>query len=156
ADSCEIRVVWGHYRLTWGCQPNLTALGKPGSPSSSLSESGTSRWLQEEEARERKPVLFTTLPSLTAIMFLRSITILSLTTNSGPFKSSCPHPPSCVFFRVIFEAVFMRVFYIMYNSFFMQCLMRCNAWPCSGMVDYFISRPTEDDLHSVHDSCAWN
>ncbi|KAK7795314.1 hypothetical protein U0070_019220, partial [Myodes glareolus] len=100
ADSCEIRVVWGHYRLTWGCQPNLTALGKPGSPSSSLSESGTSRWLQ--------------------------------------------------------EAVFMRVFYIMYNSFFMQCLMRCNAWPCSGMVDYFISRPTEDDLHSVHDSCAWN
>ena len=55
ADSCEIRVVWGHYRLTWGCQPNLTALGKPGSPSSSLSESGTSRWLQEGVGDERTP-----------------------------------------------------------------------------------------------------
>ncbi|CAO2591126.1 Gap junction beta-2 protein [Lemmus lemmus] len=54
-----------------------------------------------------------------------------------------------IFFRVIFEAVFMYVFYIMYNGFFMQRLVKCNAWPCPNTVDCFISRPTEKTVFTV-------
>jgi hypothetical protein len=56
---------------------------------------------------------------------------------------------SSIFFRVIFEAAFMYVFYIMYNGFFMQRLVKCNAWPCPNTVDCFISRPTEKTVFTV-------
>ncbi|VFV32145.1 gap junction beta-2 [Lynx pardinus] len=56
---------------------------------------------------------------------------------------------SSIFFRVIFEAVFMYVFYIMYDGFSMQRLVKCNAWPCPNTVDCFVSRPTEKTVFTV-------
>ncbi|XP_019571262.1 gap junction beta-2 protein [Rhinolophus sinicus] len=56
---------------------------------------------------------------------------------------------SSIFFRVVFEAVFMYVFYIMYDGFAMQRLVKCNAWPCPNTVDCFVSRPTEKTVFTV-------
>ncbi|XP_030618320.1 gap junction beta-2 protein isoform X1 [Delphinapterus leucas] len=54
-----------------------------------------------------------------------------------------------IFFRVIFEAAFMYVFYVMYDGFAMQRLVKCNAWPCPNTVDCFVSRPTEKTVFTV-------
>nr|7QEY_G Chain G, Gap junction beta-2 protein [Homo sapiens]7QEY_H Chain H, Gap junction beta-2 protein [Homo sapiens]7QEY_I Chain I, Gap junction beta-2 protein [Homo sapiens]7QEY_J Chain J, Gap junction beta-2 protein [Homo sapiens]7QEY_K Chain K, Gap junction beta-2 protein [Homo sapiens]7QEY_L Chain L, Gap junction beta-2 protein [Homo sapiens] len=56
---------------------------------------------------------------------------------------------SSIFFRVIFEAAFMYVFYVMYDGFSMQRLVKCNAWPCPNTVDCFVSRPTEKTVFTV-------
>ncbi|KAG8524698.1 Gap junction beta-2 protein [Galemys pyrenaicus] len=50
---------------------------------------------------------------------------------------------SSIFFRIIFEAVFMYIFYIMYDGFYMKRLVKCTSWPCPNTVDCFVSRPTE-------------
>ncbi|XP_025220612.1 gap junction beta-2 protein [Theropithecus gelada] len=56
---------------------------------------------------------------------------------------------SSIFFRVVFEAAFMYVFYVMYDGFSMQRLVKCNAWPCPNTVDCFVSRPTEKTVFTV-------
>nr|XP_045369945.1 gap junction beta-2 protein-like [Camelus bactrianus] len=56
---------------------------------------------------------------------------------------------SSIFFRIIFEAAFMYVFYVMYDGFSMQRLVKCNAWPCPNTVDCFVSRPTEKTVFTV-------
>ncbi|XP_069496563.1 gap junction beta-2 protein-like [Ambystoma mexicanum] len=46
-------------------------------------------------------------------------------------------------FRILFETVFMYLFYFMYTGFHMPRVVRCDAWPCPNVVDCFISRPME-------------
>ncbi|XP_078512105.1 gap junction beta-2 protein-like isoform X2 [Lissotriton helveticus] len=48
-----------------------------------------------------------------------------------------------IFFRILFESVFMYMFYFMYTGFQMPRVVRCDNWPCPNVVDCFISRPTE-------------
>ncbi|XP_009326056.1 gap junction beta-6 protein [Aptenodytes patagonicus] len=56
---------------------------------------------------------------------------------------------SSIFFRLVFEAVFMYAFYFMYDGFRMPRLMKCNAWPCPNTVDCFVSRPTEKTVFTI-------
>ncbi|XP_077197784.1 gap junction beta-6 protein-like isoform X2 [Paroedura picta] len=51
--------------------------------------------------------------------------------------------------RMIFEAVFIYVFYRMYHGYHMPRLLKCNAWPCPNVVDCFVSRPTEKTVFTV-------
>uniref|UniRef100_A0A8C3RRU0 Gap junction protein n=1 Tax=Chelydra serpentina TaxID=8475 RepID=A0A8C3RRU0_CHESE len=54
-----------------------------------------------------------------------------------------------IFFRIIFEAVFMYVFYVMYDGYQMPRLLKCSAWPCPNTVDCFVSRPTEKTMFTI-------
>ncbi|XP_043912775.1 gap junction beta-1 protein [Protopterus annectens] len=54
-----------------------------------------------------------------------------------------------VLFRVIIEAVFMYIFYLIYPGFRMYRLVKCEAYPCPNIVDCFISRPTEKTIFTV-------
>lgn len=54
-----------------------------------------------------------------------------------------------LFFRLLFEAAFMYVFYYLYNGFHMPRLVKCDAWPCPNTVDCFISRPTEKTVFTI-------
>uniref|UniRef100_A0A8C3P5S4 Gap junction protein n=1 Tax=Cyanoderma ruficeps TaxID=181631 RepID=A0A8C3P5S4_9PASS len=56
---------------------------------------------------------------------------------------------SSIFFRIVFEAVFMYVFYYMYDGYQMPRLMKCSAWPCPNVVDCFVSRPTEKTTFTI-------
>ncbi|XP_006004079.1 gap junction beta-2 protein-like [Latimeria chalumnae] len=56
---------------------------------------------------------------------------------------------SSIFFRIIFEAGFMYVFYFLYNGYQMPRLVRCDASPCPNTVDCFISRPTEKTIFTI-------
>uniref|UniRef100_A0A8B9SUF5 Gap junction protein n=1 Tax=Anas platyrhynchos TaxID=8839 RepID=A0A8B9SUF5_ANAPL len=56
---------------------------------------------------------------------------------------------SSIFFRIIFEAVFMYVFYYMYDGYQMPRLVKCDAWPCPNVVDCFVSRPTEKTTFTI-------
>lgn len=56
---------------------------------------------------------------------------------------------SSIFFRIVFEAVFMYVFYYMYDGYQMPRLVKCNAWPCPNTVDCFVSRPTEKTTFTI-------
>ncbi|XP_067418944.1 gap junction beta-6 protein isoform X3 [Emydura macquarii macquarii] len=56
---------------------------------------------------------------------------------------------SSIFFRIIFEALFMYAFYFMYDGFRMPRLVKCNAWPCPNTVDCFVSRPTEKTVFTI-------
>ncbi|XP_024072493.2 gap junction beta-2 protein [Terrapene carolina triunguis] len=54
-----------------------------------------------------------------------------------------------IFFRIIFEAVFMYVFYVMYDGYQMPRLLKCSASPCPNTVDCFVSRPTEKTMFTI-------
>ena len=56
---------------------------------------------------------------------------------------------SSIFFRIVFEAVFMYVFYYMYDGYQMPRLVKCDAWPCPNVVDCFVSRPTEKTIFTI-------
>lgn len=56
---------------------------------------------------------------------------------------------SSIFFRIIFESVFMYTTYFMYNGYKMLRLVQCEAWPCPNKVDCFVSRPTEKTLFII-------
>uniref|UniRef100_H3AFY3 Gap junction protein n=2 Tax=Latimeria chalumnae TaxID=7897 RepID=H3AFY3_LATCH len=56
---------------------------------------------------------------------------------------------SSIFFRMLFEAGFMYIFYFLYNGFRMPRLVKCDAWPCPNIVDCFISRPTEKTIFTI-------
>ncbi|XP_054829545.1 gap junction beta-2 protein-like [Eublepharis macularius] len=56
---------------------------------------------------------------------------------------------SSIFFRIIFESVFMYTFYFMYKGYKMPRLVKCDAWPCPNMVDCFVSRPTEKTMFTI-------
>lgn len=56
---------------------------------------------------------------------------------------------SSIFFRMVFEAVFMYVFYYMYDGYQMPRLVKCSAWPCPNTVDCFVSRPTEKTTFTI-------
>ncbi|XP_030417544.1 gap junction beta-6 protein-like isoform X1 [Gopherus evgoodei] len=56
---------------------------------------------------------------------------------------------SSIFFRMIFEALFMYAFYFMYDGFRMPRLMKCNVSPCPNTVDCFVSRPTEKTVFTI-------
>ncbi|NXY92467.1 CXB1 protein, partial [Alcedo cyanopectus] len=54
-----------------------------------------------------------------------------------------------VVFRLLFEAVFMYIFYMLYPGYQMVRLVKCEAYPCPNTVDCFISRPTEKTIFTV-------
>ncbi|XP_010152017.1 PREDICTED: gap junction beta-1 protein [Eurypyga helias] len=54
-----------------------------------------------------------------------------------------------VVFRLLFEAVFMYIFYMLYPGYQMMRLVKCEAYPCPNTVDCFISRPTEKTIFTV-------
>ncbi|XP_028923626.1 gap junction beta-1 protein [Ornithorhynchus anatinus] len=54
-----------------------------------------------------------------------------------------------VAFRLLFEAVFMYVFYLLYPGYAMVRLVKCEAYPCPNTVDCFVSRPTEKTVFTV-------
>ncbi|NP_001166232.1 gap junction beta-1 protein [Cavia porcellus] len=54
-----------------------------------------------------------------------------------------------VVFRLLFEAVFMYVFYLLYPGYAMVRLVKCEAHPCPNTVDCFVSRPTEKTIFTV-------
>ncbi|XP_048351492.1 gap junction beta-2 protein [Sphaerodactylus townsendi] len=56
---------------------------------------------------------------------------------------------SSIFFRIVFESVFMYTFYFMYRGYKMPRLVKCDAWPCPNTVDCFISRPTEKTMFTI-------
>ncbi|XP_042335631.1 gap junction beta-1 protein [Sceloporus undulatus] len=54
-----------------------------------------------------------------------------------------------VVFRIIFEATFMYIFYMIYPGYQMIRLVKCDVYPCPNTVDCFISRPTEKTIFTV-------
>uniref|UniRef100_A0A8D0HGG1 Gap junction protein n=1 Tax=Sphenodon punctatus TaxID=8508 RepID=A0A8D0HGG1_SPHPU len=56
---------------------------------------------------------------------------------------------SSIFFRIIFEIIFMYMFYFLYNGYQMPRVVKCSAWPCPNTVDCFVSRPTEKTLFTI-------
>ena len=54
-----------------------------------------------------------------------------------------------VVFRLLFEAAFMYVFYLLYPGYAMVRLVKCDAYPCPNTVDCFVSRPTEKTIFTV-------
>lgn len=54
-----------------------------------------------------------------------------------------------VVFRLLFEAAFMYVFYLLYPGYAMVRLVKCEAYPCPNTVDCFVSRPTEKTVFTV-------
>ncbi|XP_060090803.1 gap junction beta-6 protein-like [Heteronotia binoei] len=56
---------------------------------------------------------------------------------------------SSIFFRIVFEAVFMYTFYFMYEGYTMPRLVQCESWPCPNKVDCFVSRPTEKTMFTI-------
>ncbi|XP_047612305.1 gap junction beta-6 protein [Phacochoerus africanus] len=54
-----------------------------------------------------------------------------------------------IFFRVLFEAAFMYVFYFLYNGYHLPWVLKCGIAPCPNLVDCFISRPTEKTVFTV-------
>uniref|UniRef100_A0A7N4PAM9 Gap junction protein n=1 Tax=Sarcophilus harrisii TaxID=9305 RepID=A0A7N4PAM9_SARHA len=54
-----------------------------------------------------------------------------------------------VLFRLLFEAVFMYVFYLLYPGYAMVRLVKCDSYPCPNVVDCFVSRPTEKTVFTV-------
>lgn len=56
---------------------------------------------------------------------------------------------SSIFFRIVFESVFMYTFYFMYRGYKMPRVVKCEAWPCPNTVDCFISRPTEKTMFTI-------
>ncbi|KAG9477992.1 gap junction beta-1 protein-like [Eleutherodactylus coqui] len=54
-----------------------------------------------------------------------------------------------VLFRIIFEAAFMYIFYLIYPGYAMIRLVKCSAYPCPNTVDCFVSRPTEKTIFTV-------
>ncbi|XP_007892284.1 connexin 27.5 isoform X1 [Callorhinchus milii] len=54
-----------------------------------------------------------------------------------------------VIFRVIFEAAFLYIFYLIYPGFRMIRLVKCDAPPCPNTVDCFVSRPTEKTIFTI-------
>nr|XP_027797388.1 gap junction beta-6 protein [Marmota flaviventris] len=56
---------------------------------------------------------------------------------------------SSIFFRIIFEAAFMYVFYFLYNGYHLPWVLKCGIEPCPNLVDCFISRPTEKTVFTI-------
>ncbi|XP_061484578.1 gap junction beta-2 protein-like [Rhineura floridana] len=56
---------------------------------------------------------------------------------------------SSLFFRIIFEATFMYIFYYMYGGYNMPVVVKCTDFPCPNTVDCFISRPTEKTVFTI-------
>uniref|UniRef100_A0A8C0PJ64 Gap junction protein n=1 Tax=Canis lupus familiaris TaxID=9615 RepID=A0A8C0PJ64_CANLF len=56
---------------------------------------------------------------------------------------------SSIFFRIIFEASFMYVFYFLYNGYHLPWVLKCGIDPCPNLVDCFISRPTEKTVFTI-------
>ncbi|OCT65740.1 hypothetical protein XELAEV_18041983mg [Xenopus laevis] len=54
-----------------------------------------------------------------------------------------------VFFRIIFEAAFMYIFYLIYPGYSIIRLVKCDAYPCPNTVDCFVSRPTEKTIFTI-------
>lgn len=54
-----------------------------------------------------------------------------------------------VIFRILFEAAFMYIFYLIYPGFKMIRLVKCDAYPCPNTVDCFVSRPTEKTIFTI-------
>ncbi|MGH0190547.1 UNVERIFIED_CONTAM: hypothetical protein FKN15_046062 [Acipenser sinensis] len=54
-----------------------------------------------------------------------------------------------VIFRILFEAAFMFIFYLIYPGFKMIRLVKCDAYPCPNTVDCFVSRPTEKTIFTI-------
>ncbi|XP_042314807.1 gap junction beta-2 protein [Sceloporus undulatus] len=56
---------------------------------------------------------------------------------------------SSIFFRIIFEVVFMYMFYFIYRGYKMPHVVKCSGFPCPNTVDCFISRPTEKTVFTI-------
>ncbi|XP_007529527.1 gap junction beta-6 protein [Erinaceus europaeus] len=54
-----------------------------------------------------------------------------------------------IFFRIIFEATFMYMFYFLYSGYHLPWVLKCGISPCPNLVDCFISRPTEKTVFTV-------
>ncbi|XP_048414209.1 gap junction beta-2 protein-like [Stegostoma tigrinum] len=54
-----------------------------------------------------------------------------------------------ILFKLLFEAVFMFLFYWIYEGYKMLRLVKCSEYPCPNTVDCFISRPTEKTICTI-------
>nr|XP_015206759.1 PREDICTED: gap junction beta-1 protein-like [Lepisosteus oculatus]XP_015206760.1 PREDICTED: gap junction beta-1 protein-like [Lepisosteus oculatus]XP_015206761.1 PREDICTED: gap junction beta-1 protein-like [Lepisosteus oculatus] len=54
-----------------------------------------------------------------------------------------------VIFRILFEAAFMYIFYLIYPGYKMFRLVKCDSYPCPNTVDCFVSRPTEKTIFTI-------
>ncbi|XP_048414203.1 gap junction beta-2 protein-like [Stegostoma tigrinum] len=54
-----------------------------------------------------------------------------------------------ILFKMLFEAVFMFLFYWIYEGYKMLRLVKCSEYPCPNTVDCFISRPTEKTIFTL-------
>ncbi|XP_055034968.2 connexin 31.7 [Misgurnus anguillicaudatus] len=54
-----------------------------------------------------------------------------------------------IIFRVIFEMVFLYIFYTIYPDIKMVRLVKCDSYPCPNTVDCFVSRPTEKTIFTI-------
>uniref|UniRef100_A0A147A7T9 Gap junction protein n=1 Tax=Fundulus heteroclitus TaxID=8078 RepID=A0A147A7T9_FUNHE len=52
-------------------------------------------------------------------------------------------------FRIVFEIIFMFLFYMIYPGYKMIRLVKCDSYPCPNTVDCFVSRPTEKTVFTV-------
>ncbi|MEQ2162956.1 Gap junction beta-1 protein [Goodea atripinnis] len=52
-------------------------------------------------------------------------------------------------FRIVFEVIFMFLFYMIYPGYKMIRLVKCDSYPCPNTVDCFVSRPTEKTVFTV-------
>ncbi|XP_036404034.1 gap junction beta-1 protein-like [Megalops cyprinoides] len=54
-----------------------------------------------------------------------------------------------IIFRIIFEAAFTYIFYMIYPGYKMLRLVKCDSYPCPNTVDCFVSRPTEKTIFTI-------
>ncbi|XP_043573150.1 gap junction beta-2 protein-like [Chiloscyllium plagiosum] len=54
-----------------------------------------------------------------------------------------------ILFKMLFEGIFMFLFYWIYEGYKMLRLVKCSEYPCPNTVDCFISRPTEKTIFTL-------
>lgn len=56
--------------------------------------------------------------------------------------------------RLVVEAAFIYAPHVIYGSFWIPRLVRCEQWPCPNEVDCFVSRPTEKTVFTMFMAAA--
>ncbi|XP_067862772.1 gap junction beta-2 protein-like [Heptranchias perlo] len=104
-------------------------------------------------------ILFVSIPSFLIGMHVfqrkkgkKNIKIFNQNTDLQKVKIDAPLLRTylvSIVFKMLFEAVFMYLFYWIYEGYKMLRLVKCSEYPCPNTVDCFISRPTEKTIFTV-------
>ncbi|XP_067863047.1 gap junction beta-2 protein-like [Heptranchias perlo] len=104
-------------------------------------------------------LLFVSIPSFLIGMHVfqrkkgkKNIKIFNQNTDLQKVKIDAPLLRTymvSIVFKMLFEAVFMYLFYWVYEGYKMLRLVKCSEYPCPNTVDCFISRPTEKTIFTV-------